>query len=236
MFINSIIVIAAVVTQLYAFCRHATSIVQHCSIMTAGSVYVGMAQHIGHQIYIAGLAVKIRAICGSQLVRAELLFQRRGQCGILFYHYFNAAYAHALPLKRQKQRVFMAGQCCDLAALPDVILKRFSNLVGKVQYCLISAFACDREAVDFKIHIVQVYPNQLAHTDSGAKKKRQNGQITDFGLFIVFLLARRERIAGFHQIKHTRHFVYLHAQYRLFVAFGHIDKTRGVGCYQLILE
>ena len=92
-------------------------------------VYVAMAEHVGNQIYIAGLAVQISAECGAKLVRADTALQWYGCTGILFDHLFDGTHAHAAALKAQKRGMFMTGQSINLVTRLKIIFQALSYFV-----------------------------------------------------------------------------------------------------------
>lgn len=57
---------------------HAAAIVAHGGVMAAGDIDVGMAQHVGHQVDIAGGLIQIGTKGGAQFVGTQAGLEGRG--------------------------------------------------------------------------------------------------------------------------------------------------------------
>lgn len=82
--------------------RHAPALIQHGGVVPPGGVHVRMAQHVRHQIDIAGFPIEIGAEGAAQFVGTQTLFQGRGGGGVFFDHFFHRPHADALFLQGKK--------------------------------------------------------------------------------------------------------------------------------------
>ena len=102
-----------------------------------------MAKNIRNQVNIASLTVQTGAKGAAQLMRADLLFQRRGQRSIFFDQVFDGALRDPAPLHGQKKRFFMARQWLDGHALLQICLERIRHAFGEIQDRLVAALSRD---------------------------------------------------------------------------------------------
>jgi hypothetical protein len=65
----------------------------------SGGVHILVAQHVRHQVDIAGLVIEIGAEGAAQLVGTQVFFQRRCLRGVFLDHHLHGTYGNAPVLK-----------------------------------------------------------------------------------------------------------------------------------------
>ena len=119
--------------------------------------------------------------------------------------------------------------------LLQIIQQCSFDLGSEINDCLIAALSPDLNSIHIKIDILNIQPDTFRHTDTGAEKQRQKGNIPIFCLFVVFQFLLRQLCAVFHLIQKNSDLVRLQPDDLLCVFFWHGDKRRRIIFYHFPL-
>ena len=187
-------------------------------VVFAGGVYVLVAEHVCHDVYIPRGPVEGGAVCAAQLM-GGYLFERRDYLCVLLYKIFNRAHGYAPLLGGQKKGVFGSGGEIGLFFVVQISLNCPGHVVIKEEYGFSAALARYDKGIVIEVDILVVEADKFADSYARAEEEYYYCAVAYFIALMECPLVRRQPVTRFGNVYNVEYLVAVKADYGFFVQF-----------------